>query len=206
MVAFLHSVGSLDTGPNIKGDGVFLRTPTMNDFREWSELRAESRSFLAPWEPIWPSDDLTRQAFRRRLKRYQREIRDDLGYPFFLFRSGDNALLGGLSLTHVRRGVAQACTLGYWMGAPHASRGYMTNAVCAILPFVFESLKLHRIEAACLSHNTASIKLLEKTGFTREGHARNYLCINGRWQDHLLFARVLEDHLGLTGRSADGAS
>ncbi|MBB4304230.1 ribosomal-protein-alanine N-acetyltransferase [Rhodobium orientis] len=206
MVAFLHSVGSLDTGPTIKGDGVFLRTPTMNDFREWSELRAESRSFLAPWEPIWPSDDLTRQAFRRRLKRYQREIRDDLGYPFFLFRSGDNTLLGGLTLTHVRRGVAQACTLGYWMGAPHADRGHMTNGVRAVLPFVFETLKLHRIEAACLSHNIASIKLLEKTGFVREGHARNYLCINGRWQDHLLFARVLEDHLGLTGDGAAGAS
>jgi len=195
-MAFLRSAGSLESGPSIEGNGVYLRTPVLGDFKEWADLRAESRSFLAPWEPLWPRDDLTRSAYRRRLKRYHREIRDDLGYPFFLFRIGDDVLLGGLTLTYVRRGVSQTCTLGYWMGAPHADRGYMTNAVRAILPFIFETLKLHRVEAACLPHNIASIKLLEKVGFTREGYARSYLCINGRWQDHLLFARTLEDHNG----------
>lgn len=192
-MAFLRSVGSLETGPSIEGHGIYIRTPVMGDFAEWAKLRSESRSFLTPWEPLWPQDDLTRPAYRRRLKRYQREIRDDQGYPFFLFRSGDDVLLGGLTLTNVRRGVSQCCSLGYWMGAPHADRGYMTNAVSAILPFVFETLKLHRLEAACLPHNAASIKLLEKVGFRREGYARNYLCINGRWQDHLLYARLAED-------------
>ncbi len=192
-MAFLRSVGSLETGPSIEGHGIFLRTPVMSDFAEWAKLRSESRSFLTPWEPLWQQDDLTRPAYRRRLKRYQREIREDLGYPFFLFRAGDDVLLGGLTLTNVRRGVSQCCSLGYWMGASHADRGYMTNAVQAILPFVFETLKLHRLEAACLPHNAASIKLLEKVGFKREGYARNYLCINGQWQDHLLYARIVED-------------
>ena len=82
------------------------------------------------------------------------------------------------------------------MGAPHAGRGYMTAAVRAVLPFVFDTLCLHRLEAACLPHNLPSIRLLERVGFQREGLARRYLCINGVWQDHLLFA-LLRDDLGI---------
>ena len=72
-------------------------------------------------------------------------------------------------------------------------RGYMTAAVRAVIPFVFDSLELHRLEAACLPANAASIKLLERTGFTREGMARRYLKINGVWQDHLLYALLESD-------------
>ena len=60
------------------------------------------------------------------------------------------------------------------------------------MPFAFGSLRLHRLEAACIPSNAASIRLLEKAGFVREGYAREYLCINGLWQDHLLFARLDE--------------
>jgi ribosomal-protein-alanine N-acetyltransferase len=69
----------------------------------------------------------------------------------------------------------------------------MTAAVRALAGFAFATLRLHRIEAACIPANTASIRLLEKTGFAREGYAREYLCINGVWQDHLLYAQVRED-------------
>lgn len=192
-MAFLRSVSLLDDGPAIHGDGVFLRTPQMSDFAAWARLRAESRAFLVPWEPAWPQDDLTRSAFRRRLRRYYRDIREDEAYPFFVFRSGDEALVGGLTLSHVRRGVTQSCSLGYWVGRPHARRGHMSAAVRAIIPFVFDTLHLHRIEAACLPSNVASIRLLEKTGFLREGYARRYLRINGTWQDHLLFALLHDD-------------
>jgi len=89
--------------------------------------------------------------------------------------------------------VTQSCTLGYWIGAHYAHQGYMTAAVRAVIPFVFDSLELHRLEAACLPTNTASIKLLEKTGFKREGLARRYLRINGVWQDHLLYALLDTD-------------
>ena len=75
----------------------------------------------------------------------------------------------------------------------HAQKGYMTAAVRAVIPFVFDSLELHRLEAACLPANVASIKLLERTGFTREGIARRYLKINGVWQDHLLYALLESD-------------
>jgi len=102
-------------------------------------------------------------------------------------------LLGGLTLTNIRRGVAQAGSLGYWIGQPHARRGLMTAAVNALIPFVFCTLRLHRLEAACIPSNIASVRLLEKTGFTREGFAREYLCINGLWQDHLLYALLRTD-------------
>ena len=156
-------------------------------------MREQSRNFLTPWEPTWPADDLTRASFRRRIRRYAEDQRNDLAYAFLIFRSSDNALVGGLTLANIRRGVAQAGSIGYWVGAPFARQGYMTAAVRALVPFSFRSLRLHRLEAACLPANAASIGLLEKTGFKREGYARGYLCINGLWQDHLLYARLRDD-------------
>ena len=170
-----------------------MRPPALSDFPQWSALRADSRKFLAPWEPIWPADELTRLGFRRRIRRYQREMREGTGYPYFIFAREGDVLLGGLTLSQVQRGVTQSASLGYWMGEPYAGRGYMTDAVRTILRFAFQSLHLHRVEAACLPHNTASIRLLEKVGFRKEGYARSYLCIDGRWQDHVLYAIVGDD-------------
>ncbi|MSO67761.1 MAG: N-acetyltransferase [Pseudolabrys sp.] len=192
-MAFFRTVSFNDTMPAIAGAGVLLRAPQNSDHAAWAELREASRGFLTPWEPTWPADDLTRGAFRRRLKRYADDQRSDLAYAFLIFRSDDNALMGGLTLANIRRGVAQAGSLGYWIGAPFARKGYMTAAVRTLIPFCFRTLHLHRLEAACIPANTASIGLLENTGFTREGYARSYLCINGVWQDHLLYARLNDD-------------
>ena len=192
-MAFFRSVTSNDSEPQIAGDGVVLRAPQMTDYPEWAGLREQSRDFLTPWEPVWPPDDLTRGAFRRRLRRYVEDQRADQAYAFLIFQSDDNRLIGGLTLANLRRGVAQAGSLGYWVGAPFARRGFMTAAVRALIPFAFGALRLHRLEAACIPTNAASIRLLEKTGFEREGYAREYLCINGHWADHLLYARLKTD-------------
>ena len=170
-----------------------LRAPQMSDHAAWAAVRDSSRKFLTPWEPTWPADDLTRPAFRQRLRRYAEDVRTDQAYPFFLFRTEDNALVGGLALANIRRGVAQAGSLGYWVGAPYVRRGYRTAAVRALVPVAFDLLRLHRLEAACIPTNLASVRLLEKTGFRREGYARSYLCINGIWQDHLLYAKLQSD-------------
>ena len=171
-MAFFRTINFSEPPPSIAGDGVMLRPPQMNDFAEWAALRETSRDFLTPWEPTWPADDLTRSAFRRRIRR------------------SDDTLVGGLTLANIRRGVAQAGSLGYWMGLPYVRHGYMTAAVRAVIPFAFGTLRLHRIEAACIPTNAGSTRLLENTGFVREGYAREYLCINGIWQDHLLYARL----------------
>jgi ribosomal-protein-alanine N-acetyltransferase len=191
-MTFFRAVSFAEPALSVTGEGVSLRLPQMSDFEEWAALREASRSFLVPWEPIWPADDLTRTAFRRRLRRYTEDQRNDLAYPYFIFRNEDQKLVGGLTLTNIRRGVAQAGSLGYWVGAPFARQGYMTRAVRALVPFAFDALRLHRLEAACIPSNQASIRLLESTGFTREGYGREYLCINGVWQDHLLFSRISE--------------
>ncbi len=167
---------------------IYLRPPVQSDWREWSALRAASRDFLAPWEPIWPYDALTRGAFRRRLKIYKTEARQGIGHSLLAFRKTDNELLGGVTLSNLRRGVAQAGSLGYWIGERYSRQGYMTESLAAVLNFGFVSLGLHRIEAACLADNTASRNLLLKCGFHEEGIAREYLRINGHWQDHQLFA------------------
>jgi ribosomal-protein-alanine N-acetyltransferase len=189
-MAFFRTINFSEALPSIAGEGVMLRTPQVTDYSDWAALREASREFLAPWEPTWPADDLSRSAFRRRIRRYTEDLRTDQGYAFLIIRSADDALVGGLTLANIRRGVAQAGSLGYWMGQPHARHGYMTAAVRAVIPFAFTTLRLHRLEAACIPTNTGSIRLLENTRFVREGYARDYLCINGIWQDHLLYGRL----------------
>jgi len=179
--------------PVIKGGNVYLRYPRMADFPAWARLRGESRAFLEPWEPVWASDELTKGAFRRRIKRYQKEARLDSAYAFFVFRYEDDALMGGCTLSNVRRGVTQCSALGYWVGERFARQGYMYEAVRALLPFVFSTLGLHRIEAACLPSNEPSRNLLTKVGFRQEGMALRYLQINGEWRDHLLFALLSDE-------------
>jgi ribosomal-protein-alanine N-acetyltransferase len=165
----------------------------MRDYVEWAELREKSRSFLTPWEPLWPIDDLTRASFRYRVRRHAEEMARDEAYSFFIFRDEDDALMGGLSFGHVRRGVSQAATLGYWMGEPYAGKGHMTRAVRAACAYAFEKRGFHRIEAACLPTNEPSKRLLERVGFKQEGYARSYLNINGQWRDHLLYALLETD-------------
>jgi ribosomal-protein-alanine N-acetyltransferase len=180
----------------IGGEGVYLRAAGNRDFEAWRALRAASRAFLKPWEPRWPVDDLTRAGYRRRLLRQDRDRQDDQAYSFLLFREEDNALLGGLTLGNVRRGVAQCGALGYWMGEPFAGQGYMSRGVKAALRHAFVELRLHRVEAACAPHNERSRRLLERLGFQHEGFARGYLLIDGVWQDHLLFGLLEGEYLG----------
>ena len=182
-----------DPAPMARGDGLYLRSAQSIDYPAWAALREASREFLTPWEPSWPADDLTRGAFRRRLKRQADEIARDEAYSFLIFEDGSDNLLGGITVGGVRRGVAQAATLGYWIGAPYAQRGHMTRAVAAAVAFSFSSLRLHRIEAACIPDNYASARVLERNGFHKEGFARAYLRINGAWRDHLLFALLESD-------------
>jgi len=175
------------------GPKVMLRPPLRTDEKQWIAIREESRGFLEFWEPTWPSDATTPAAFRRRLKKFTADWRDGATYAFLIFRRGDEALLGGITLSNVRRGVAQSASVGYWMGKAHARNGYMAEAIQLTLDFSFDTLGLHRVEAACLPSNKPSRNLLMKSGFIQEGFARRYLRINGTWQDHVTFAVLRTD-------------
>ena len=195
-MALLRAATPGDFGPVIETDRVLLRAPQMSDYPAWAELRAASQDFLVPWEPLWAPDELSRASFRRRIRHYMRDMREDVGYALFVYDTCSTALVGGITLCNVRRGVTQSCTLGYWVGAAYARQGFMTAAVRAVVPFVFDSLELHRLEAACLPENTASMRLLERVGFKREGLARRYLRINGDWRDHVLYGLLETDSRG----------
>ena len=179
-----------ESGLRIEGEGVRLRPPRPTDYVEWRDLRARSREFLQPWEPVWPADDLSRAAFRRRLTAYARDREAGTAYPFFVFRASDDAMTGGITLSNVRRGVAQMGSVGYWCGQPFARQGQTLAAVRMLTVFAFRTLALHRLEAACLPQNDASRRLLNRAGFKEEGLASAYLKINGVWRDHVLFGLV----------------
>ena len=171
-MAFLRSYTGSESTLVIEGRGIWLRPPHMSDYNQWAELRASSRDHLVPWEPQWSRDELSRFAYRRRVKHYQRESSEDLGYAFLILSAGDDRLLGGLTFTNVRRGVTQSASLGYWLGLPYAGRGIMSEAVRAATSHAFEVLKLHRVEAATQPTNQQSIRVLERNAFVREGFAQ----------------------------------
>ncbi|WP_417523007.1 GNAT family N-acetyltransferase [Marinovum sp.] len=173
-----------------------LRAPLHSDFRDWSSLRDSSRDFLTRWEPTWSSDHLSRKSFTNRVYWSQRAITNGTAMPLFLVRREDQALLGAITLDNIRRGPAQAGTLGYWIGAPYARHGYMREAILALVHHAFTKMDLSRIEAACLPENQASRGLLESAGFKYEGVAQSYLQINGRWRTHVLYAALRIDRRG----------
>lgn len=188
-------------GPVLQGDKVRLRLPRRSDYAMWSSVRADSRTFLEPWEPKWSPDELSRRAYSRRLRQYKAERKRRTGLTFFIFENAAESLAGGISLSNIRRGASQSAQIGYWMGVRFAGRGLMTEAVNLVTAHAFDTLLLHRIEAACIPGNTRSSRVLEKAGFEREGLLHSYLRINGEWQDHYLYAKVRET--ARSGRNGD---
>ncbi len=193
MLDLFKSSQRLPTEERVEGENVYIRPPQDEDWQAWSDLRERSRDFLVPWEPSWPIDSLTRHAYRRRLRHYAGEWQSGTGYAFFVFSRSDGALRGGVTLTNVRRGVAQTGTLGYWVGAPFARQGIMTEGLGCVIEYAFQNLHLHRLDAACLPRNEPSQGVLRKCGFREEGFAPKYLRINGTWEDHLLFALLADE-------------
>ena len=107
-----------------------------------------------------------------------------------MFRASDDALTGGITLSNMRRGVAQMGSVGYWCGRPFIRQGLTLGAVRGLCEFAFRTLALHRLEAACIPANAPSRRLLAQAGFVEEGFAQAYLKINGAWRDHVLFGRT----------------
>ncbi|MDA0720266.1 GNAT family N-acetyltransferase [Yoonia sp.] len=182
----------------IETERLTLRAPMHTDFRPWAALRQASADFLTPWEPSWASDHLSRRGFTNRVYWAQRSIAQGSALPLFLFRRSDDALLGAITLDHIKRGPAQSGITGYWIGAPFARQGYMREAVQAVVHHAFTVLDLSRVEAGCLPENTPSRRLLEQCGYKYEGVAQSYLQINGRWRNHVLYANLRHDRRGKT--------
>lgn len=177
----------------VEGERLYLRSPRLSDYEAWKKLRGESEAFLRPWEPKWHDEELSLNTFKARLRRYSQSQTKRTLYTFLIFDRDSDALIGGITLSQVRRGVSQSCSIGYWTGERFAGKGYMGQALKLALDFAFNRLDLHRVEAACIPHNERSARLLTSAGFTEEGLVREYLRINGKWEDHRLFAILADD-------------
>ena len=182
----------------IETERLILRPPHHNDFHNWVQLRSDSRDFLSPWDPVWSDEHLTRKNFTNRVYCAQRAIKNGNGCPLFLIRKTDQALIGAITLDNIRRGPAQAGTLGYWTGQAFARQGFMREAVECVVLHAFRKLDLSRVEAACLPENQPSRGLLESCRFKYEGVAQSYLQIAGRWRTHVLYAAIRHDRRGKT--------
>jgi [ribosomal protein S5]-alanine N-acetyltransferase len=189
MALFRSDLSDLPGG-EVLGQGVILRHPQLDDYDDWARLRALSRDFLTPWEPQWARDELTRSAFKRRLRRYGEDRLAGRGFAFLVFREEKERLVGACNLSNIRRGVSQTASLGYWVGLSFRRQGLISAAVDAACTFAFNELRLHRVEAACIPENTPSRRLLERAKFSEEGVAKSYLKINGKWRDHVTYARI----------------
>lgn len=180
----------------IDTERLVLRPPVHSDYRAWAGVREDSAEFLKPWEPSWSNDHLTRKGFVNRVYWANRSISQGTALPLFLERRSDKRLIGAITLDNIRRGPAQAGTIGYWIGQSYARHGFMREALTAVVHHAFEVMDLSRIESACLPENTASRGLLEKCGYKYEGVAQSYLQINGRWRNHVLYANLRRDRRG----------
>ena len=172
------------------GKKVILRNPKKENWKEWAELRQGSRSFLQPWEPIWPTNFLTKELFIKFINMIETALKKKTGYNFFIFHKKTNNLMGGISLTNFKSEGYKSITIGYWMGKEYAGKGYMRDSLKIISNYCFIDLGLNRIEAACLPKNLKSKKVLLNVGFKMEGYAEKYLNINGKLEDHLLLAKI----------------
>jgi ribosomal-protein-alanine N-acetyltransferase len=178
----------------VSGRDHYFRLPRNSDYKNWYKLRSESRAFLEKWEPTWEPDALSEASFRARVIRSAQEYASGVAVPLLLFAREDDTLIGGLTIGHIRRGAAQSCMIGYWMGERFSGQGHMTAGLDLVKGYIFGQLALHRIEAACIPENVRSIRLLEKAGFQREGYMKEFLKIRGEWRDHLLYALISTNH------------
>ncbi len=173
--------------PELEGVSVVLKAPCLVDYSEWSLVRAKNQDFLESFEPQWAEECLTRSFFERRLERQDSEYQVGRGYYFLIHHKESSDIIGGINLNNIQMGAARHATLGYWIDQDYQGQGYMREALALVINHAFKTLKLKRLNAACLPDNMRSIKLLKSSGFEEEGFAKSYLQINGQWQNHVLF-------------------
>ena len=179
----------------LHGTKVFLRSPEFRDWREWSELRKFNMEYLKPWEPAWSPYELERGYFVKRVKFFDKLSNRDKAYSFLIFDSDKNKLIGEININNIQRGVVQSCSIGYWISENKMGLGYMRESISILKDFIFNDLKLHRVEAACLPRNMRSLRTLLKSEFEIEGHAKKYLKINGVWEDHILLSCIKHESI-----------
>lgn len=169
----------------VLGKRVYLALMKAGDAEEFMALNRASLSFHRGLA----NPPVRREQFRAQLERSRRSD----AACFVICRIDDDAIVGAINLSQIFRGGFQSAYLGYHIGASFARQGYMTEALELVLKYAFDTLRLHRLEANIQPSNRASISLVKRAGFVREGFSRRYLKIGGRWRDHERWAIIAED-------------
>ncbi|GAB4190302.1 MAG: GNAT family N-acetyltransferase [Roseiflexaceae bacterium] len=155
-----------------------------------------NQEFVRPWNPAADPEFFTLEAQQDRLRREQMLRLSQSGYRFWMFErddTGHTRVLGDVALSNIVWGAFLSCHLGYKIDQQAGGKGYMTEAVRAVVGYAFDTLRLHRVEANIMPRNTRSLRVVEKLGFEHEGLSRAYLKINGVWEDHLHYV-LLSPH------------
>ncbi|TCP65799.1 GNAT family N-acetyltransferase [Baia soyae] len=177
----------------LQSDHLYIRPFEMSDAEHLHHLLLRNRDFFGQYDPIRLESYYSLEAQTKQIADAIKSFENDNGYTFGVFLNSDHTLIGRVSLSAVSRGPFQNAYLGYYLDQQVNGKGYMTEAIKLILQYCFEEISLHRIQAGVMPKNTASIRVLEKSGFRREGLAERYLQINGQWEDHLLYAITKEE-------------
>jgi ribosomal-protein-alanine N-acetyltransferase len=175
----------------VNGSLVSIRRLEVEDARVLLDLRVRNRTFLEPWEPLRAEDWYSLAAQIEDIEAGLDDWQHDRGYRFAIVRGG--CVIGGVSLSEVVRGVFDNAYLGWYVDEAHGRLGFGTEAVRLLIDFAFADALLHRVQAAIIPRNVASLRLARKVGFREEGLALRYLRINGTWEDHKLFALTSEE-------------
>lgn len=164
-----------------------LRLGTVGDVPAIVDYFVRNEKHLQPFEPLHPPGFCTPEFWRLQVQRSREEFDADRAIRLFLFsREVPGRVMGTVSFTDITRSAYHRCVLGYGLDEAEQGKGLMTEALQAAIPYVFRHRNLHRIEASYMPHNRRSGRVLRRLGFVVEGYARDYLLINGRWEDHVL--------------------
>ncbi|WP_054027756.1 GNAT family N-acetyltransferase [Bacillus sp. FJAT-28004] len=177
----------------MKGEKIFLSPIEIKDAEELLAIRLRNFHFFQPFEPIRSEHYFTIDEQKRMIESSLQAAANDQGFVFGVFLNETNKLIGRIELSGIARGPFQNTYLGYFLDQEHNGKGYATEAVSLCVNYAFTQLGLHRIQAGVMPRNLPSIRVLAKAGFRYEGLAIKYLNINGKWEDHALYAIVAED-------------
>jgi len=177
---------------------LIVRPYTYEDAEDKLQLHQENREHFQKWSPVRGNEEFfTLQGQIDSIKKFMENSAEDSRYDFAIFLQEDSllTLIGEVQFTFVARGPKQSCMVGYQIGEKFNGKGYMTRALEIALKIAFQELKFHRVTSQVNPENIASLRVLEKVGFVKEGYARKNLKVGDKWCDHVCVALLEEEFL-----------
>lgn len=176
----------------ITSNRIYIRRLEVSDTDSLLALRVRNRKFLKPFEPQFPDSHFMFEGQKEIIEKVIQNWEHGTGFGFGIFLRNTDQLMGRVNLSNVVRGAWESCTIGYFLDKQLNGQGITTEAVRLAVRFSFEHANLHRVQAAVMPRNLASIRVLEKVGFRFEGFAEYYLKINGKWEHHNIYSTTRE--------------